>query len=156
MKTLFIVLCTTCFAASALSGQNAAVIFSLQEKSDKAEAIMAKDHQILLKLYDSDLEQAMKDWYGFLSAIETYSDEQAVDLNGVKMWMNVFFNPDGSIAAIGYHPKRGCKNMDWPVFNALLKEFSKQYRFPKQSDQPFSHYAAALWPTELLTGRPSE
>lgn len=156
MKALFAPLITLFILGSSLTAQNTALIYSLQDGSAKADSIKTKNHQVLLNLYDGDIEQAMQDWFGLLRDIEKFAVNEEVNLNGVKLWMNVFFKEDGSIEAIGYHPKSDCKNMEWPVFEAMLKEFSKQYRFSKQSDQPFSHYGAAMWPTELLTGRTGE
>lgn len=156
MRLLLALTLTIFFIHTALHSQEPAVVFSLYDKSAEAQSIVEEEHETLLRLYDSDLEAALNDWYSMLLAIERFAKHEDVDLSGVKLWMNVFFNSDGSIKAIGYHPKRGCKNMDWPLFEALLKEFSKQYKFSKQSNKSYSHYAAALWPVELLTGNPSE
>ncbi len=133
-----------------VTAQKSAIVYSLSDHSEEVGKILKEDHVVLLKHYDGNMEAAMKDWYGMLSALEAYAEAEAVDLNGVKVWMNVFFSPDGSIKALGYHPKGDSKKFDWAVFEALVKEFSKQYHFPVQMEESFSHYAAAMWPVEML------
>ena len=138
------------FSLTSVQAQEATVIYSLNDRPEEVQDVLDEEYEVLLKYYQGDMEKAMKDWYGFLTSLEKFAEAEAVNIDGVKVWLNVFSRPDGSLKAVGYHPKSGSKKMDWAVFEALLKEFSKQYQYPVEMKQPYSHYAAAMWPVQML------
>jgi len=80
--------------------------------------------------------------------MEAYAKEINFDINGVKIWVHVFWSADGTINHIAYHLKPNSKNIDDKEFSAFLSSFTNQYKFPLVTKGVnYSHYASAAFPT---------
>ncbi len=82
-----------------------------------------------------------------LMDIEDYALELQFDIRGVKLWLNIYFNADGTIANLAYFPKPNSRNVPEEHLTAFFKSFVRQYHFPEQTDQGFQHSASASFPT---------
>ncbi len=101
----------------------------------------------LLTACDYDIELAYGKWISMIKEMEAYSNRIDFDINGVKVWLNVFFEKNGQIGHIGFYLKPNSKNVDNTEFAAFLKSFVNNYSFPHTFDLPFSHYGSAGFPT---------
>ncbi len=81
-----------------------------------------------------------------LNELDVYSRKQSVDIRGVKLWLHVFYNPDGSVKHIAYHVRPNSRPIDATVIGPLLEGFARQYRFPIASDEGYAHYSTGTFP----------
>jgi len=100
----------------------------------------------LLEVSNNEMNVAYSNWMEMLNEMEMQAADTGLDLKGVKLWMNVFWNADGSIQKILYYPKPNSKNMDFTSITTFLEDFSKEYVLKLDSDVCFSHYGSATFP----------
>ncbi|MEO1262145.1 MAG: hypothetical protein AAFZ15_25290 [Bacteroidota bacterium] len=137
------------YAQSSQQGINSFMIlpkvFTLGDHSSKYEELMP-GYQSLLEACEGDMQVAHKKLYSMMKEMEAFAKVVDFDLDGVKAWMHFFFKSDGSIQHIGFHLKPNSRNVDTQKVNTFLKNFSKQYTFPINTDLPFSHYSTFSFP----------
>jgi hypothetical protein len=122
-------------------------VFTLGEYDGKPfESIKANHETTLLSACKNDMEAAYYMWVHMLKYMETHSKKVGYDLNGVKMWLYVFFEKDGNIKNIAYYPKPNSKNFKAEEMTAFLSSFCKTYSFPLKFDKNFSNYSNATFP----------
>ena len=110
--------------------------------------LLSEDHpQPFLDVYDNNIEQAFKGWSELLMDIEDHATNVQFDLKGVKLWLNIWFNPDGTISHLAYYPKPNSRNIPEDQLTAFFKTFVRQYHFLEKSNQGFQHSASASFPT---------
>lgn len=122
-----------------------AFIIGEYEQSYEKMVNACSDH--LLSVCDDSMDEAYQLWLRMLGDIETYAKEKNFDINGVKIWMTVYWNYDGTIQHIVYYPKPNSKNMDFEQLTEFFNGFSQVYTFPKQSTTCFSHNGSASFPS---------
>ncbi|MEL7221238.1 MAG: hypothetical protein AAGJ93_07965, partial [Bacteroidota bacterium] len=103
--------------------------------------------QTLLEATGGDITQAFEAWLDMQQAIDAYAKTQNYDLNGVRLWMHVFWGPNGDIDQMGFLLRPDSRLVDENEIKALLAGFIGQYRLPVQSSQKFNHYTGATFPT---------
>jgi hypothetical protein len=127
-------------------------VFMIGEHELEYESLVVECNDILLNVCNDSMDEAYEQWLLMLHNMETYAQEKEIEIRGVKLWLNVFWRPDGSIKNIVFYPKPNCKNMDFQVLTDLLTEFVDGYAFTKTNIECFAHYGSATFPThsELL------
>lgn len=123
------------------------VIFQLGEFEPQMDDESRVHKTQLLTACDYDIELAYGKWISMIKEMEAYSNRIAFDINGVKVWLNVFYEKNGQIGHIGYYLKPNSRNVDRDEFAAFLKSFVNNYSFPHTFEKPFSHYGSAGFPT---------
>ncbi len=121
-------------------------VFQIGEHEPAFEALSFSYNTSLLAACDENIDLAYKKWLDMLQALESFAHSSGVDLNGVKMWMNVFWDEEGGIDHIAYYLKPQSKNVDQRYLTALFKEFSLTYQFPLTYPGKYSHYGLARFP----------
>ncbi len=121
-------------------------VFVLGEHESAYEHLVLSYKATLLKVAGNDMQKAFDTWTSFLQEIESYAQNQGMDLTGVKLWLHVFWNADGSINHIAFHLRPDSKNVDVEKLEQLFQSFSEFYRLPLTSDQPFMHYTTVTFP----------
>jgi len=101
---------------------------------------------ILLDVCGNDMEIAYAQWMDLLGAMEDYSKEIEYDIRGVKMYLHVFWNSDGSIKYISFFPKANSRNVPIAELRAFFKGFVKNYKMDIESESGFNHYASGSFP----------
>lgn len=127
-------------------------VFLLGERDRDFQQTKAAYSATLLEACQGDIETAYYTWMHMMKHFETFAKQQGYELEGLKMWLYVFWNKDGSIAHIGYFLKPNSRNLreeDLPKLGKLFENFSKSYRFPVKSDKGFSNYTHANFPILL-------
>jgi hypothetical protein len=125
-------------------------IFTLGEYDGKPfETIKANFETTLLTVCKNDMEAAYYMWVHMLKYMETHSKKVGYDLNGVKLWLYVFFEKDGTIKHMAYYPKPNSKNFKAEEMTAFLSDFCKTYSFPLKFDKNFSNYSNATFPVMI-------
>lgn len=124
-------------------------VFLLGEHERAYERMMGQYDKLLMQVYQEDMGKAYKIWSGFLMALEDQSKALGFELNGLKLWINVFFNPDGTIQHIVYFPKPNSKNMNFDQLTNFFLNFSKTYKLSDAVPFRCSHFGSAGFPTFL-------
>ena len=136
-----------CSAQTAEVDSRLPVIFQLGEFEVQMDNESLTHKTQLLTACDYDIELAYGKWISMVKEMEAYSNSIGYDINGVKVWLNIFFESNGQIGHIGYYLKPNSKNLDRQEFAAFLKSFVNNYSFPHTFNEPFSHYGSAGFPT---------
>jgi len=121
-------------------------VFLIGEFEDEYERLSVNCDRKLLNNCGESMELAYAKWMGLLSDIEGYSDQINFDLKGIKIWINVFWNSDGSIKHLVYYPKPNSKNMDFDELTKFFDSFLAQYQSPITDQVCFSHNGSANFP----------
>ena len=146
MKHVFLaaVLILSCSAVSLAQTDK---VFLLGSEEQRYEQLTSGYSQTLLEATGGDITQAFEGWLDMQQAIDAYALTQNYDLNGVRLWLHVFWAPNGDIDQIGFLLRPDSRLVEENEIKALLAGFIGQYRLPVQSSQKFNHYTGATFPT---------
>jgi len=122
-------------------------VFMIGEYEKDYEGLVVSCEDKLLSVCDNSMEQAYNKWMGMLSDMEAYSIKSEFDLRGTKIWINVFWNEDGSVKNIVYYPKPNSKNMNFEELTSFFYRFLTDYQLDQKNDDCFSFYGSASFPT---------
>jgi len=122
-------------------------VFIMGEHEEQFNSLMHEHEALLLSECDNDMPIAFEKWLSMLKEMEAYSEIVEYDLKGIKMWLNIFWDKDGSINHIVYHLKPNSRNIDLEELTGFFASFMSNYRFPLITDEKFSHYGSAAFPT---------
>ena len=115
---------------------------------EAAFEVMIQEHQaLLLAVCDNNMDIAFEKWLSMLKEMEAYSELVEYDLKGIKMWLNVFWDEDGTVDHIAYYLKPNSRNVDTELLTLFLIDFMNNYKFPLIAGEKFSHYGSAAFPT---------
>jgi len=117
------------------------------------ENLVGSCDKMLLTVSDNSMNIAFEHWTSLLSSMETAAEDADFDLKGIKMWVNVFWNADGSIKNIFYYPKPNSKNMDFEKLTYFMEAFAADFILPIDSNTCFSHYGSASFPIRSRVNR---
>jgi hypothetical protein len=109
---------------------------------------------LFLAVYNNDINQAYQAWSGCLADMEDLASRLNFDLKGVKLWMNVYFNADGTIANLSFYPKPNSRNVPPEHLTAFFKTFVKDYRLAVNADKGFQHSTSVSFPTLVRREEP--
>ena len=110
---LSLILGTTLFASTLLAQtQEMPAVFKLGENEKGYEALNQAYSQTLLEVSNFDTQKAFDTWMGMMREMEEYSKKIRFDIKGVKLWLHVFWNEDGSVSHIGYLLRPDSRNID--------------------------------------------
>ena len=152
MKKILTLLTVLCFLTVAKATSNVQIdtlptVFALgQYDGSPFEKLKAEHETQLLTVCRGDMEMAYYLWVHVLKHIETQGAKTGFDLDGIKLWLYMFWNKDGSIKNIAFFPKPNSKNFKTEDMTAFLANFCKTYKFPMGGEVNFSHYSTANFP----------
>ena len=121
--------------------------FLIGENEEHFELLVSEHSEQLLNVCNNSMDKAYESWVALLKDLEGFASDREFDLNGTKIWINIFWNADGSVRNIVYYPKPNSKNMDFELLSNFLSEFASSYQFALKNEKPFSHYGSASFPT---------
>jgi len=122
-------------------------VFLLGSDEQAYEQLVGNYSQSLLEATSGNITQAFEGWLDMQQAIDQYSVQQNYDLNGVKIWLHVFWAPDGAIDKLGFLLRPDSRFVETAELRALLAGFVQDYRLPVKSGRTFNHYTGATFPT---------
>ena len=122
-------------------------VFLIGQNETSYEKLMTDYGTMLLTVSENDMKVAYSRWIDLLTQMEEFSEEQNFDLKGLKLWLNVFWNEDGSIQHIVYHPKPNSRNTRTEDISSFFETFIDTYDPKIKSSYKFSHYGSAAFPT---------
>ncbi|MFT7604235.1 MAG: hypothetical protein ACI8VT_001809 [Saprospiraceae bacterium] len=122
-------------------------VFILGQHEKAYEKLYEQSSTVLLEVCHDDMNEAFDKWLGMLEEMEAYANQINFDIKGIKIWLNVFWDQDGSIEHLAFHLKANSRNIDQQELSAFFSSFMNHYKFPVVSDRNFSHYGSAAFPT---------
>ncbi len=122
-------------------------VFMIGENEAEYEVLVSTCNDPLLSVCNDSMDEAYKKWLGLLSDMEKYAESKDFDIRGIKIWLNVFWNTDGSIKHLVYYPKPNSRNMDFELLSDFLVTFQSEYNMDFTNQKCFSHYGSAAFPT---------
>ncbi len=124
-------------------------VFILGEHAKAYDALTQQysHHQMLLDKCNNDMAMAYGKWMSMLKEMEAYASQVNYNLDGLKLWLNVFFDKDGHIEHIAFYPKTASRVVPLDELKAFFKKFAEDYKFPLQSDEAYVHFGHAAFPT---------
>lgn len=102
---------------------------------------------ILVQIEGLTMRSAYTIWLSMLSDLETFASKMDYDIKGVKLWLNVYWHPDGSIRQIIFYPKPNSRNIDFKELSTLINNYAQNHNLPVTHSKCFSHYGSASFPT---------
>ncbi len=148
MKVVLTLILGTALFASTLLAQSddMPAVFKLGENEQGYEALNQMYSQTLLEVSNFDTQKAFDSWMNMMREMEDYAKKIRFDVKGIKVWLHVFWNPDGSVSHIGYLLRPDSRNIDALELAAFFKTFMGRYKLPATSNKRFSHYTGANFP----------
>lgn len=122
------------------------VFYIGQNEGEYSKAIKEYPESLLTVSKDS-MDLAYVNWMYLMKDIEVYSKKIKYDLNGIKLWLNVFWNKDGKIDVISYYPKPNSRNIEFEPLSNFFTGFINQYLPRLKYKSNFSHYGSARFPS---------
>jgi hypothetical protein len=151
----FIISLTSLSAQSKASAHTPKVFFTGEYESQYD--VMVKDYsQMLFTVCAQDMNRAFDLWTDLLRDLEAHAASQNIDLKGVKLWINVFWNKDGMIDHIVFYPKPNSKNLNYETLKPVFESFIAIYQTPFKHTAKYSHYGSANFPvmSKAFIGNP--
>ncbi len=148
MKRTTLILSLCLLGAGLLPAQTVVPrIFLLNEAEQAYEKLSTEYSQTLLEANGHQIEKALDSWVKMMQAIDAYAEQQNFDIKGVKLWMHVFWNPNGGIDHIGFMLRPESRYVNPTELKALLGSFARTYTLPVRGERRFSHYTGSTFPT---------
>lgn len=148
MQRIFLILALCCaFTATVFAQSSLDKVFQLSKAEKKYERLATEYSRTLLEASNNNIEAAFTAWIGFLQFIDKTAKEESVDINGLKVWIHVFWNPDGTINQLGYLLRPESRFVEESALKALFATVADRYALPVQVSYKFSHYSNATFPT---------
>jgi hypothetical protein len=153
MARLLLIVCFCTISILSLSaqqkntvGDNIPLVFYIGEDENNYEKLVQKYNTMLFAVCNNNMELAFDNWTVLLKDLEDFSNKSNIDLKGVKLWLNVFWDKDGTIDHMVFYPKPNSRNLNYDNVKALLTNFAKTYQSPLKHTTRFSHYGSATFP----------
>ncbi len=121
-------------------------VFLIGEYADEFEIASAEYSLQLMDACEQDMNKAYFKWLSMLQEMEDYADGLDFEIKGVKMWIKVFWDKDGTIDHIAYYLKPNSRNVNVDRLSAFFSSFMNQYQFPLEAKEKFSNYGSAAFP----------
>jgi len=125
-------------------------VFLIGEYENQYNELIDDYETLLFTVCDFDMDVAFSKWQSMLKEMSSFAATNDVDLDGVKIWLNVFLQKNGEISHLAYYLKPMSKNIDDLELRAFFKEFIKSYRFPLLAKSNYSHYGTASFPVHPI------
>ena len=153
MRPVSAILILLACSFSSIAQESASIVSLIGDDEKGYEKTISECPSLLLEVADNSMDSAYKIWTGMLADIEESASDSGVDLKGAKIWINLFWEADGSIKKVVYYPKPNSKNMDFTQVTKVLENFASNYNLPINHTGCFSHYGSASFPvhTKLVT-----
>lgn len=151
MRTIVSFLFAAAFVAdiAPLSAQETALpkVFILGDEEQVYETLTHDYSETLVTACNNDMDVAVEKWLGMMQEMESYAKKIRYELRGIKMWIHVFWDADGSVKHIGFRLRPESRNVRPEELAAFLSSFMNKYKLPLSYDKKYSHYVGVTFPT---------
>jgi hypothetical protein len=134
-------------SADPVVSQEVPIVAMIGEYEQAFASLAEQNPGILLSVCGNDMEIAYEKWTDMLVAMEDYAESINFDINGLKTYLYIFWNADGSFLHLGYYPKSLSRNIPPEELTAFFKGFTQEYKMQIRATEGYSHYGSASFPT---------
>ena len=127
-------------------GETLPKVMLIGENEAAFEQMQMEYQQTLLDACHNNFDSAYTAWVDALGSMERYSEQIGYDLKGVKLWLYIFFDKDGSIKHIAYYLRPNSRNVNTAELTAFFSSYMNRYRIGVDNDKKFSHYGTVSFP----------
>ncbi len=128
------------------SNNSASLVFELGKDEAAYEKLTQEHTRGLLIVSNNDMKQTLSNWFDLLKSIQEHANQSNFNINGVKIYLHVFWNENGSINRVGYFLMPDSRFIKPEEMKAFFGSFIRQYQPKLSSDKKFSHYTSASFP----------
>ena len=121
--------------------------FVIGDNEAAYEKLFETHNQTLLAACGDDMQVALEKWFSFINDLEAYADKIKFDIDGVKIWLHVFWDETGNVEHIGFFLQPDSRNISTKELAAFFSSFSRKYKIDLSSGKKFAHYTSAAFPT---------
>lgn len=121
-------------------------VFLLGEYESQYNQLIEQYEISLLTVCKNDMPKAFKKWMSMNQEIEVYANQIEFDMNGLRLWLHIFWEKDGTIKHIGYHLRPNSRNIQLEDLTAFFSSFCNHYKFPLTAETGYQHYSFAQFP----------
>ncbi len=121
-------------------------VFLIGDYESQYEQALIEHETLLLTACEFSMDLAYDKWMSMLREMEAYANDINFDLKGTKLWLNVFWEKDGTLKHVAYYLKPISRNIDTAELSAFFSSFMNNYTFPLVTDKRYSHYGSASFP----------
>lgn len=146
MRTSLLIFLFVTFAFLGIAQEASTKVAFIGENEEEYEQLMAECTAPLLYVSGNSMDDAYDIWTKMLAQMTAKAEDQGLDIKGVKIWINLFWEADGSIKKILYYPKPKSKNMDFEQLTAFFENFAEDYNLDINNESCFSHHGTAAFP----------
>jgi len=122
-------------------------VFMIGQNEMEYEGLVSNCSNPLLTVCQDSMDLAYRRWLGMLNEMEIFAEKSEFEIRGIKIWLNVFWNSDGSIKHLVYFPKPNSRNMDFKLLTKFFGSFVENYQMKSLDSSCYSHYGSAAFPT---------
>lgn len=119
------------------------------DDEEKLSSLSLECSDMLLQVKDNSMTKAYDTWIRMMADLEQFTELQGYDIKGIKLWMNVFWNQDGSIKHMTFYPKPTSRNTDFKELSQVINDFASEHRLALTHSNCFSHYGSVSFPTYI-------
>lgn len=130
--------------------QNSKRVFNVNNDSKILEELSAEYKNSLFTASDTSFVKTAKNWKHTLAAMERYAQQINFNINGINMWIKVFWAEDGTIEYIAYYLSEKSINMNQVDFEAFLRSFMRNYQLPQTYRTKFSYDSRVMFPLYMM------
>lgn len=123
-------------------------VFEINQYKEHYDTFLAQSKVLLLGVCDNNLTTTYQLWNEMLANLEKFSIDRGLDLAGVRMFIRVIWNPDGSIKHFAFESRGNSKVIDKAMFAKITEDFCSYYQLPKSHTSSFFHYGSVNFPTK--------
>lgn len=124
-------------------------VFLIGEYEDQYLDLARRYPAVFVAMFDNDLDAAFKTWSEFLMDMEDTAGQLNFDLRGIKLWLNLYFAPDGRIGHIAFYPKPNSRLVPEEHLVAFFRQFAARHQIPVTWEKGFQHSASVSFPTHF-------
>ena len=121
-------------------------VFMMGENPQEFENLIMTRKSLLVDVYENNMLLASERLKELLTAIDDYSEEIDFDIKGLKLWLHVFWNEDGTIEHLTYYPKPNSAKIEYNELTAFFKSFVNNHDSSMIADFKFAHQFSGFFP----------
>ena len=125
-------------------------VFLIGEYEERYGELYEEYHDILLSVCNDNMNLAFDRWMDMIGEMEAYAQSIDFDINGVKVWLKLFWDQDGTIDHLSFFLKPDSRNVDYAELSAFFSSFMNHYKLPLQAQVKFTHNGSAQFPVGVL------
>jgi hypothetical protein len=128
-------------------------VFKIGDYEEQFAQLSKEYHTSLVEVNNDQLEMVDFTWQELLMQMEYHALKIEFDLNGIQIWLHIFWNQTGGIDHIAYHLKTESRYVDNEELNAFLRYFRRQYSSTVRYTTGYNHYSDAGFPLSFHMGK---